>query len=526
MATEVGALYYDLDVDDKKLHKGLDRAESKMGKFGAGLAKLGKLAAVGIAAAGAAAVAFGVSAVKAFSEAQDVAAQTNAVLKSTGGVAGVTADQVNKLASSLQNVTKFSDETIKGGQNLLLTFTKIGKDVFPEATEIMLDMSQALGQDLKSSAVQLGKALQDPIMGVTALRRVGVNFSEDQQKVIKNLVDTGKSAEAQRLILKELQTEFGGSARAAGETLSGKLEILKNKFNDLQETIGETIVNYLTPFATKAIDALQAIDWQHVLKNTTDALKELWAWLQKAWDQIYALYQIVNTAFGPSLRALYDTVATELVPTLKRLADVLGPILIPYIRLLVQITTGVWLASWWLVINVLNILLNVFSRVIDIISSVINWLKNFVKTVGALFSANTLPSLIRLGVAGIYNILIEPFKKAYDFIKGIVDKIKGVVSTITGAGGGALSSIIKGVIPGLASGVENFGGGLAYVHKGEVLANLPKGTDVIPADKAGGIGGGGSLTVNIGTINDRSDADYILREIDRKFERVNMGISP
>lgn len=50
-------------------------------------------------------------------------------------------------------------------------------------------------------------------------------------------------------------------------------------------------------------------------------------------------------------------------------------------------------------------------------------------------------------------------------------------------------NLLKG-IPGFASGVQNFAGGLAYVHKGEVLANLPRGTDVIPADQVRrGIGG-------------------------------------
>jgi len=100
------------------------------------------------------------------------------------------------MADSLQRVTTFDDEAITGAQSLLLTFTKIGRDVFPEATRTVLDMSQALGQDLKSSSIQLGKALNDPITGITSLTRVGVTFTAEQKKLIESLVKTGQVAEA------------------------------------------------------------------------------------------------------------------------------------------------------------------------------------------------------------------------------------------------------------------------------------------------------------------------------------------
>lgn len=186
-------------------------------------------------------------------EAEKVQAQLAAVLKSTGGAAGVTASQLNAMADSLAQVTVFDDEAITGAQSLLLTFTKIGRDVFPDATEAVLNMSQALGQDLKSSATQLGKALNDPIKGITALSRVGVAFSQSQKDVIKNLVETGRVADAQRIILGELTTEFGGSARAARDTLGGALQGLKNDFDNLLEGDGKGVEG-----TTQAIKDLSA----------------------------------------------------------------------------------------------------------------------------------------------------------------------------------------------------------------------------------------------------------------------------
>lgn len=192
-------------------------------------------------------------------EQQRVEQQLNAVIESTGGVAGITADAAKDLASSLQGVTTFGDEAIIAGQNLLLTFTNIGADVFPQATETMLDMSVALGQDLKNSAVQLGKALQDPILGVTALRRVGVNFTEEQQEMIRVMVETGRVTEAQRFILAELSTEFGGSARAAADTYTGAMQQLKNVLGDLGEVAGGVALPALTSLAQEWTGRLSAL---------------------------------------------------------------------------------------------------------------------------------------------------------------------------------------------------------------------------------------------------------------------------
>src|SRR3972149_11993329 len=229
----------DMDRLGKATNEAADQTE-KAAKRSEGLSKA--LSGVGQVVAGwGLAGLFGAMITEA-SESEQKVAELNAVLKSTGGIAGVTAKQALDLATAFQKTTRFSDEAVLSGENMLLTFTNIGKDVFPQATEVMLDMSQALGQDIKSSAIQLGKALQDSIQGVTALRRVGVNFTEDQQKMIESMVESGDLMGAQKFILQELQTEFGGSARAAGETFAGQLDILKNSLLNVAEGIGTALL--------------------------------------------------------------------------------------------------------------------------------------------------------------------------------------------------------------------------------------------------------------------------------------------
>jgi len=168
-------------------------------------------------------------------EAEKVLAQLDARLKSTGGAAGLSKQELIGMAQGLQEVTTFGDEAIIGAQNLMLTFTNIGRETFPDALEAVLDMSVALDQDLKTSAMAVGKALNDPILGVTALTRMGVQFTQKQKDVIKSLVETGEVAEAQHIILAELETQMGGSARAARDTLGGAITSLGNAFGDLLE---------------------------------------------------------------------------------------------------------------------------------------------------------------------------------------------------------------------------------------------------------------------------------------------------
>lgn len=577
MATEVGSLVYNLDINDKKLKGQLDDADrhlkgfgSKLGSLGGHLADVGKKIAVGLAIATAGAVAFGVSAVKSFSESQNVMAQTEAVLKSTGGVAGVTSEQVQKLASSFQRVTKFTDEQIQSGQNLLLTFTKIGKDVFPQATEVMLDMSQALGQDLKSSSIQLGKALQDPIQGVTALRRVGVNFSEAQQDVIKNLVNTGRAAEAQQLILKELQTEFGGSARAAGETFAGKLAILKNSLDDVKETIGGVIVTALVPLTSSLADVLNRIDWTAVIEKTKTALLDFWNnTIVPTAAAIQDMAMRIFTYLKPGLEALWNTLTTQVIPTLSRLwHEVIEP-LIPVIGAVL--------------VFAIKTLIDILNAFFAVLSPIINWMLDHKGIVLAFAGAFTT-----LAVALRFNAIASAFSGAMDVVIGKIGAARGAVgglidfiksptaigsfgllaaaaiaaailivdaankakaawdraSSAASSAGDSLSEAIRKIkasplspeekarriraISGFAGGVTNFTGGLAYVHQGELLVNLPKGTDVISKQNAqrGASEGSGDTYINIGTIEDRQDADYILRRLDRNTTLEGMGLSP
>jgi len=203
--------------------------------------------------------ALGFLAFRELAESGKVAAQTEAAIRSTGSAANVTAGQVANLSSALMTKSGIDDEAIASGSNLLLTFTRIrneagkGNDIFTQATEIALDLSVALGSDMNAASIMLGKALNDPIAGVTALGKAGVQLTDQQKAQIQSFVESGDVLSAQKLILKELETQVGGSAEAYGKTLAGQVSRAKESLMNA----GATIIGVFAPALRSGASALQ-----------------------------------------------------------------------------------------------------------------------------------------------------------------------------------------------------------------------------------------------------------------------------
>lgn len=248
-----------IDADSSGMRREIGTAERSLrGLGGVGVRSLRGLATAakyaGVAIAGGLVIETK-RAVDEYREAEKAAAQTNAVIKSTGGVANVTAKQVAQLANAISLKAGIDDEAIQSGANLLLTFKNIrneagaGNKVFDEANRVITDMSVALDQDLKSSAIQVGKALNDPTIGLTALQRVGVTFTAQQKEQILAMHESGRTMQAQKRILKELNSEFAGSAAAQADPFDKAKVAVENLEEAFGGLIGPTFAKVATALA-------------------------------------------------------------------------------------------------------------------------------------------------------------------------------------------------------------------------------------------------------------------------------------
>lgn len=242
---------------DKGATKAFKNLDDAAGTTSGKLSKLGSDIGPGMATAAAAVVAgVGFALKGAFDAAEEsakISRETERVLTTTGASAWTTADQIGALAESTSKLTGADDELIQSGANLLLTFTNVknsvgeGNDIFDQATGLALDMSTVLGTDMSGASIQLGKALNDPIKGISALSKAGVSFTGEQKEQIKTLTESGDVLGAQKIILAELSKEFGGAAAAA----KTPMDELRVKLGNFQEDLGATLVPIISGAADK-----------------------------------------------------------------------------------------------------------------------------------------------------------------------------------------------------------------------------------------------------------------------------------
>jgi len=243
---KIGADSYEFQQKANQVEKGLGQLEKR-------LSSIGKSLSLKVTAP---LTALGVVALQNADTQAKAETKVATALKSTGNQVGYNLDQLKAYASELQSKTIFGDETILNDVTTrLLAFTNITGDNFKRTQQMALDMSTALEMDLGSAATMLGKALDDPIGKMSSLSRAGINFTDEQKKMVKQLVETGDTAKAQTVILDALEQKFGGQAEAAAKVGMGALKQLKNSWGDFLEQIGNT----LTPFINKIAAFLQRI---------------------------------------------------------------------------------------------------------------------------------------------------------------------------------------------------------------------------------------------------------------------------
>lgn len=267
----IGALRVNLSMNAGEFSRGarqasnsLDRISARARALGANMAKVG--AGITVAIAGPMAL-IARATVKDFAKQEKAVAAVDAALKSMGKQAGFTSRELRDMAASLQQNSEFGDEEILHRLTAnLLTFGNIQGQIFARAQQSAADLSARLGQDLQSSAVMLGKALNEPAVGLTALTRVGVSFTEEQKNMVKAMVKAGKTAEAQKLMLSELEKQYGGQAAAMGRTTEGQLTQINNAWGDFKEIIGAIVSEALPPL----IDTLRdVVGWLKSLEPRT-----------------------------------------------------------------------------------------------------------------------------------------------------------------------------------------------------------------------------------------------------------------
>lgn len=246
---------------------GVKQAQRDLDSIKDGLGSFGRKVAIGAAAAASGLVAFGASAIKAAEEAKVEDARLQNIATSMGLFGDQTETVVKRLqdfADATERATAVDGGLIKETQAQLLTFEELAKTAgtvggsFDRATLAVLDM-RAANVGGADAAIGLGKALQDPIKGITALARNGVTFTDAEKEMITALVEGGDILTAQDKILRVIERQVGGTAKATA-TASQRMKI---SWEQIKEAVGKALLpsfERLTTFVVeKLVPAFQ--DW-------------------------------------------------------------------------------------------------------------------------------------------------------------------------------------------------------------------------------------------------------------------------
>lgn len=285
----------------------LDKAGSALGRIGeiaGGILASGVLAKVGDALIGA----FQAGAQEAMEE-QVGLAKLEAIIKSTGGAAGVTTKEMDDLAVAMQNVTRFEDDTVREAQAVLLTFTNLGKDVLPVALARAADMAEVFGMDLPSAARMLARALDDPTQGFGMLSRVIGKLPADQEAAIQGMAEMGNVSGAQAAMLDVLNTKFGGVAETVGNTTAGAFERLKNRMMDIAGGVASGVTDPLGRMVNHILD--DGIPALNALGEAAKNLGGLLALVGQGWESIFQKFGQGMTGGGGKM--VYDPASGEMV---------------------------------------------------------------------------------------------------------------------------------------------------------------------------------------------------------------------
>lgn len=222
----------------------------------------------GVTAAIAGVVAVSKDLISTYSVQEQAEVRLEATLRATGSAIGMSSKELRDLASSFQEVTTYGDEAIIEVEKLFVASGSISRQALPRATEAVLDLAAAMGEDLNASAKRLAKALADPKSNLDSLKDANIQLSDAQKEEIKALQEQGDLLGAQSIILEKVESSYGGIAKALADTDTGKLTQISNVWGDIKEGLGKGLLDSISPALDVLYDKLTKISaW--ITKNVT-----------------------------------------------------------------------------------------------------------------------------------------------------------------------------------------------------------------------------------------------------------------
>jgi hypothetical protein len=462
-------------ADVAGLSKGLTQGSNEVQGFGGKVADFGKKAAVAFAAAAVAATAFAVKFGKdalVAGEAADSANKRIEQINKSMGLFGESTAQVNesliKYAEQTARATGVDTNSIKATQAKLLTFKELAATAdelggnFQRTTKAAIDLGAAGFGTAELNAVALGKALNDPIKGISALTRNGITFTESEKDRIKVLVESNKVGEAQNMILKAIETQVGGTAEATANAT----DRMKVGFTQVQERVGLALLPVLEKFTNFMIDKVFPAFEKYVapaVQRLVDLFSSDSGGLGGSFNKIVAVIKSYVMPIFNGAVDIFNDVSDAIrsnIDEFKEFFDV-----VKYIAPLVGNIIG---AALSVVGDIAKVVINIIATVLGAIKPLLNTFIDGMNLVIATLNLIPGVNIPKIGKIG---------ESATSRNSGVPDSIAGAnrggsgTSTMSSLASGINSSAINSIISSSGSGSS----GASSAVKNALSSAIPKG---------------------------------------------------
>lgn len=545
MAAVIGALRADLSASVAQFEQDMGKASKAIQRFARDAQRISQnLEAAGqrmTLAITAPFVALMATSAKAAAESRDAIAQVESRLQSMGNASGKTSEQLQESAKQLQRLSTFDDDDIlRNVTSAMLTFGRVAGEQFDRAQRSAVDMATSLQMELQPATVMIGKAMNDPVKGITAMGRAGIQFSKAQKDMIKGFVEQGRIMDAQNVILAELERQFMGAGLAAREAVPGSDAI--DSWREFQETIGAValrVIEAIEPMVVRVLDAFNNMTpgmqtFIVAVAGVAAAIGPLlWALgafvgaignLAPLWASFVTLFTDAMvtagiSSVGVAIRALLAYLAPwaaaivlvgaalwefrgVLVEAFEAIMAVVQGNLLPAFQnlfgkigaLMAELSVGP-IADFvrtimWMVAEVAGFLLKMagvfagrtLSTIVDVIATLIGVVTDFVRIIEALLSGDfagaweAATDLVGNAMSG----MLDAFENILPGITGVVEAIAAAVQDYIGDRIAATLGWIEARFPGLVDAVAAMArGAIAWAR------NLYEGVKSWIADKLG-----------------------------------------
>jgi phage-related protein len=458
----------DIPVISKFDATGIKQAEKALGNFGSSLGKIG-----GLVAGAFSVVAIG-SFVKNAILAAEEAKQANDVLgqlaRTSGNLGTETAAATSRMiafADSQEKVLGIEAEVIKGVQGQLLSFKAVGASAdeaggaFDRASMAAFDMAAAGFGSAESNATQLGKALEDPVRGLGALRKAGTTFTAEQQEMIAALVASGDLLGAQNVILDEVESQYGGAAEAAalgseklrlsleevmdvaGEPLLGVFAELVTGLQPVLTTVGQELANVFIALGPVLGDIVALLPGLleaflpiiPILGVLAGLFLEMVAELLPVFVELFAMLLPVIAELAPILADVFLQVLQALLPVFMQIIEALMPIVVALLPVLAQLI----IALAPVIIKLVEAFLPLIEMILPMLVQLIEFLTPILVFVGELLG------IVLVAAVGFF---VAAFEKVQEFFEKFGPVFENIFI--------GFQIVFATVINGIISGFENF----------------------------------------------------------------------